>query len=179
MQGAQTFRVRSVARLLVPATAVCAVVVAILFLVTEAEARWAVLIVGGVLVVGLGIGAWITTRVRLVITPETITYHGMGYRVRAGWADLVGHGRRVMGIQDVESLIRRGSGLEMSGWMALTYRLMPAISVASVASNGPVPGGQQVPEDAIPVGMFDRGWRTGEIGALVRRYAPEAFDTPV
>ncbi len=179
MHGTQTFRVRSVVRLLLPAIAACAVTMGILLVATEAEGRYAVWIVGGVLLVGLGIGAWLTTRARLVITPETITYHGIGYRVRARWGDIVGHGRRVMGVQDVESLILRGSGLEMSGWMALVYRLMPAVMVTSALSGRPLPGNLQGLEDAIPVGMFDRDWRTGEIGGLVRGYAPEAFDTPV
>lgn len=85
-----------------------------------------------------------------------------------------------MGASDYESPILRAPGIQMSGWMATLYQLMPAASVVALVGGNAAPSdGLAGQEDAIPVGLFDRDWRTGPIGALVRQYAPTAFETHV
>jgi hypothetical protein len=175
-----TFRVKSMLRQLAPLLVTCAVTMVILLAVTEPEARIAVWATGGVLLVAIGIVAWLVTRTRLDIGPEGITYHAIGFRVVAAWDDLVGYGKRVMGVSEVECLVLRGSGMEVSRWLAAGYRLLPLASILSMFSGRPM-SSERISDyaDVIPVGVFDSDWRTGGIGALVRQYAPRAFDTPV
>ena len=175
----RTFRVRSVVRTLAPLIVTCLITLGILLAVTPAE-DWSIVgIVGAVLLVSVGIAWWLIGRTRLEVTPEGITYQAIGYRVAGGWADVAGHGRRTLGASTYDALILRASGIELSGWMAFAYRLMPLAQVISALDGRYVPASLAGIEDAIPVGMFDTDWRTGEIGSVVRAYAPEAFDTPV
>ncbi|MFN8520976.1 MAG: hypothetical protein U0667_16645 [Chloroflexota bacterium] len=172
----RTFRVRSPWRPLVPLVLFGGIAVAILLALTPAEDWFIVAIVAAVLLLSGTIGLWLMTRTRLEVGPERVTYHAIGYRVSGSWADVTGWDRRVLGANDYDSLILRGSGLEMSGWMAFLYRLMPAASVAAFLGGGVVPSSSlEGQKDAIPVGLFDKDWRAGEIGALVRQYAPQAF----
>jgi hypothetical protein len=67
----------------------------------------------------------------------------------------------------------------MSGWMAFAYKLLPFAQVISMLDGRSIPASLSGIEDAIPVGMFDKDWRSGEIGAIVRSYAPRALDTEV
>jgi hypothetical protein len=85
-----------------------------------------------------------------------------------------------MGAQDIESLILREPGLQMVPWMQVGYKLMPAATVVSLLDGDSrvfVPRSMSNYTDAIPVGMFDKHWRDGEIGVLVKQYAPQAFET--
>lgn len=173
----QTFRVRSVLRTLGPLIVTCGMTMGILLAVTPTE-DWSIVgIVGGVLLLSVGIAVWLMRRTRLDVSPEGITYHAIGYRVRGAWADVTGVAERVMGASSYESLILRGPGIELSGWMAFAYRLMPLARVVSVLDGRYIPASLAGIEDAIPVGMFDKDWRTGEIGAVVRSHAPAAVDT--
>lgn len=176
----RTFRVKSVTRQLGPLIVTSMVTVGILFAITEPEGRVAVAIVGAVLLFAIVFAGWLVTRTRLEVSAEGITYHAIGYRVVGRWEDVAGHGKRVMGASDIESLILRQPGIELSGWVAFAYRLLPAASVvALLGGRVPEPGGLGDVGDAIPVGMFDKDWRTGEIGSAIRSYAPEAFETQV
>ncbi len=170
---------RSVLRTLAPLLVTCVVTVAILLAVTPAEDWWIVGIVGGVLLLSVGIAVWLLGRTRLDVSPEGITYHAIGYRVAGPWSEVTGVAERVMGASSYESLILRTPGIQMSGWMAFAYKLMPFAQVISVLDGRPIPASLAGIEDAIPVGLFDKDWRTGEIGALVRSYAPKALDTRV
>jgi hypothetical protein len=67
----------------------------------------------------------------------------------------------------------------MSGWMSFTYRLMPFLQVVSALDGRYIPASLAGIEDAIPVGLFDHEWRTGELGSIIRGYAPAAIDTKV
>ncbi len=173
----RTFRVRSVLRTLGPLLVTCVVTMGILLAITPSEDWWIVGIVGGVLLLSVGIAFWLMRRTRLDVSPAGITYHAIGYRVAGTWADITGVAERVMGASSYESLILRAPGIEMSGWMAFTYRLMPFLQVVSALDGRYIPASLAGLEDAIPVGMFDRDWRTGEIGSVVRSYAPAAVDT--
>ena len=175
-----TFRVKSMLRQLGPLLATSVVTMVILLVVTEPEAWIAVWATGGVLLAAIGVVAWLVTRTRLDIGPEGIAYHAIGFRVVAGWDDLVGYGKRVMGMSEVECLVLRASGMEVSGWLAAGYRLLPLASIVTMLSGRPMaPERMSDYADVIPVGVFDADWRTGGIGALVRQHAPRAFDTVV
>jgi hypothetical protein len=178
-QMRKTFRVRSMLRVLGPLLATCAVTMVILLVVTEPDARIAVWATGGVLLVAIGIVAWLVTRTRLDIGPDGIVYHAIGYRVVGAWDDVVGTDRRVMGASEVECLVLRAPAMEMSGWLAAGYRLMPVASILAVFTGRTVETDRASDyADVIPVGVFDSDWRTGEIGAMVRQYAPQALDAP-
>ena len=175
----QTFRVRSVLRTLGPLIVTCVITVGILLAVTPSADWWIVGIVGGVLLLAVGIAVWLMGRTRLEVSPQRITYHAIGYRVAGPWTDVTGVADRVMGASSYESLILRTPGIEMSGWLGSMYRLMPFLQVVSALDGRYIPASLAGIEDAIPVGMFDKDWRTGEIGSIVRSYAPAALDTTV
>jgi hypothetical protein len=176
MQDSRTFRVISPLRHLAPAFITCLVALGIVYFTLETDEKWIVGIVAGVMAVGLGLGLWLTTRTRLEITPQQIIYHGAGYRVRSSWDNITGCEMRVLGASDIECLILRKPGMEMSGWMSVGAKLMPAANVAAVLSGRP-PDYTSIQSYAnlIPVGIFDTNWRTGEIGALIAQYAPDAL----
>lgn len=175
----RTYRVRSMVRTLGPLVATCLVTVGILLAVTPSEDWWIVGIVGGVLLVAVAIAAWLVTLTRLEVSAEGISYHAIGYRVSGAWSDLTGYAERTSGMHTYEALILGRSGMEMSGWMAFAYRLMPLAQVVSALDGRYIPASLAGVEDAIPVGLFDKEWRTGEIGSIVRSYAPAAMDTRV
>jgi hypothetical protein len=166
-------------RTLGPALAACAFAMVVLLVVTPPDEWWIAGIVGVVLLVSLGIAAWLVTLTKLVVSPEGITYHAIGYRVTGTWSDVTGYAERVMGASSPESLILRKPGIHMSGWMSFTYRLVPFLQVVSALDGRYIPASLTGIEDAIPVGLFDHEWRTGELGSIIRGYAPAAIDTKV
>lgn len=173
----QTFRVSDPTRYLRTAVLVCVGTLILLFVIAEPDERWTVLIVAIPMALGLGLGWWLMTRTRLEIMPDEIVYHAIGFKVRSSWNNVEGWGKSVQGIHDIESLILREPGMELSGWMRAAYALMPAANVAALLSGRPVQVNQlDQSSSVIPVGMFDPAWRDGAIGALIRQYAPEAFD---
>jgi hypothetical protein len=176
----RTFRVRSLLRPMVPLLVAGTITLVILTVITPPGELVAVGIVGLVLLASAGIGAWLLTRTRLEFSPEGITYHAIGYQVRGTWADVAGVGTRVQGASEYESLILRRPGLELSGWMAFAYRLMPAAMVVALLGGRSMPSVDLADQaGVIPVGLFDTGWRTGEIGSVIRTYAPAALDTRI
>lgn len=172
----RTFRIRSLTRQLWPLVITCLVTMGILLVVTDADSRPLLLIVGAVLVLAVLLAAWLLSRTKLEIGPEGVTYHAIGYRVRGRWPDVLGYDHRLLGASDVESLILRQSGLEMAGWLAAGSSIAELFSWLSIFSDRPQPRPSwRELGDAIPVGTFDSDWRNGEIGALVRQYAPTAM----
>jgi hypothetical protein len=166
-------------RTLGPLLATCAVTMGILLAVTPSDEWWIAGIVGGVLLVSVGIAAWLLRLTRLDAGPDGIAYHAIGYRVAGAWADVTGYAERTSGMHTYEALILSRSGIEMSGWMSFAYRLMPLAQVVSALDGRYIPASLAGIEDAIPVGLFDHDWRSGELGSIVRSYAPGALDTKV
>ena len=166
-------------RTLLPVMATGVLTIGILLAVTPSDEWWIVGIVAGVLVIAIAIAAWLVTLTKLVVSPEGISYHAIGYRVTGTWADVTGCAERTSGMHTYEALILGRPGIEMSGWMSFAYRLMPFLQVVSALDGRYVPRSVAGVEDAIPVGLFDKDWRTGELGSIVRGYAPTAFDTQV
>lgn len=173
------FRVSNPTRYLRTAALVCFGTLILLFLVTGSEeyGMLTIFFLGVVMAIGLGIGWWVMTRTRLELTPDEIVYHSIGYKVRSSWENVEGWGKRVQGVHDIDSLILREPGMELSGWMRAGDALMPVMNIAALLSGRPIRVSQlDSYSDVIPVGMFDQAWRDGEIGALVRQYAPGAYE---
>jgi hypothetical protein len=84
----------------------------------------------------------------------------------------------VQGSLELDCVLLREPGMEMAGWLRLGYQLLSFMNAASPATGrGYHPNQLSRYHNVIPVGMFDRDWQTGEIGSLVRRYAPQVFET--
>lgn len=176
----QVFRVNSPTRLLTPVIGVSVVTVGVIFLASKPDERWIALVIGGVLLVSIAIAAWLVTRTHLDVSAREITYHAIGYRVRSSWGNLAGWGKRVQGAQDLDCLILREPGMELSGWLAIGYQLLPFMNVAALLTGRTVHDSQlDLYANVIPVGMFDRDWRGGEIGAAIQRYAPQAYENAI
>jgi drug/metabolite transporter superfamily protein YnfA len=171
-----TFRVRSPLPLLIPAILACIAALVLVFLVMEEEDRWILLVLGSVMLFSLTVCLWLLTRTRLEISAQGITYYAIGYSVHSAWDNLTGWGRRVQGALELDCLLLREPGMEMAGWLRLGYRLLPFMNAASLVGSGSYqPDYRSLYHSVIPVGMFDRDWRTGEIGRLVNHFAPQVF----
>ncbi|HVU11481.1 MAG TPA: hypothetical protein VHD90_09395 [Phototrophicaceae bacterium] len=173
----RVFRIKSPFQQMRVAGIACVAALVIVFLTLPPADSWIILILGAVLLLALGIGYWFLTRTRLEISPQEIVYYGIGYAVRSRWSNIKGYGKRVFGAQTYEALLLTEPGIEVSGWMKLGYALMPVAEIASAAQGRIfIPEGLGEYQDAIPVGIFDGDWRSSELGALIKQYAPEAFD---
>ena len=173
----QVFRVREVLPLLRPAFFACLLAFGVVFFVMEGEHRWTIsAILGGILLLSLALCYWLMTITRLEITPDEIIYQAIGYRVRSRWKKVEGYGTRLQGAVDLECLILREAGMELSWWMRLGYQILPLMNIAALFSgHAYIPNQLSQYASVVPVGMFDKHWRSGEIGALVQRYAPKAY----
>lgn len=178
-QPKQTFRVRDPLPLLRPAFFACLFAFAVVFFVSEPETRGIVsLVLGGVLLFSLALGYWLLGITRLEISPEGVVYHAIGYRVRSSWSNVTGTARRPQGAVDLDCLILREPGMELSGWMRFTYQILPLINIISLFSGQAYqPNNLYLYEGVIPVEVFDKHWYSGEIGSLIKRYAPQAYET--
>ncbi len=174
----QTFRVREVLPLLRPAFFACVFAFVVVFLVMEEDTRWIVsAVLGGVLLFSLALCYWLMTITRLEVTPDEVIYHAIGYKVRSTWKNVEGYGERLQGAVDLECLILREAGIELSWWMRFSYQILPLMNIAALFSGQAyIPNPLNQYSGVIPVGMFDKGWRDGEIGSFVRRYAPGAYE---
>jgi hypothetical protein len=94
----------------------------------------------------------LTLRMRLIVSPQGITYHGMLHTCHTSWDN----------IERVGRIARRGSirqGLLLS---------------QPVPSQG-VPGWGAVPCRALPLTVLGSWWGEGAIEHILRRYAPHLF----
>lgn len=180
--GVHTFRVAAPTRVLAPVAVTCVIafVVVAATIGGDEKAGTILAILGAVLLFALGLTAWLLTRTRLEVSSDGITYYAIGYRVRSTWPNVIGCGDRLQGALSYESLILREPGLELSVWMRISDALMPVLQIAAVA-QGEIPSPDRLSRyaDNIPVALFEQNWRSGELGRLVRRYAPHAVDNPV
>lgn len=175
----RVFRVRDPLPLLRPAFLACVVAFGVVFFVMEGEHRWTIsAILGGVLLFALALCYWLMTITRLEMTRDAVIYHAIGYRVRSSWGNVAGVGRRLQGAVDLDCLILREPGMELSWWMRLTYQILPLINIAALVSGqGYVPNQLNQYSGVIPVEMFDKQWYSGDIGRLIKQYAPKAYET--
>jgi hypothetical protein len=149
----------------------------LVFLISEPDTRWVSLIVGGVLLFSLALAYWLLTITRLDISPDGIVYCAIGYKVRSTWGNVEGYAKRVQGAVDLECLILREPGMELSGWMRLGYQLLPLMNVVALLSGQSYqPNQLDRYSGVIPVEAFEKNWRSGEIGSLIKQYAPQAYE---
>lgn len=177
MHNVRTFRVYSPERFLVPLVVLSVLILGIIYMISDEDVRGlTMLLLGGTLLFSGILSYWLMTRTRLDISPEGITYHAIGYKVHSTWSNIIGCEKRVHGAFEPESLILREPGLEMSGWLGAGYKAMPFMNAVSLVGEGRVRSTNLSRfADNIPVGIFDSDWRFGEIGSLIRLYAPQVF----
>ena len=173
----RTFRVASPLKTLTPLILTAIFTVGLIYVISEPDARFAVWIVAAVLAFSVVFAYYLLSRTRLEVSSDGITYYAIGFRVRSTWDNLEGYGKRVLGAQSVESLILRKPGIEVSRWMQIGYNLMPAAQVAAAAQGRYLPSSRLSSyADVIPVALYSENWRSSELGALIKQYAPQAFD---
>lgn len=176
----RTFRINSPLQQMGMAIAACVIALVIVFLTLPPGDTWIILLLAAVLLFSLGLAYGLLTRTRLTVSSDGITFYGIGYHVASTWNNLKGYGTRTLGAKSVESLILTQPGIEVSGWMKAAYALMPVAEIASAAQGRVfIPQGLSRYQDVIPVSMFDKDWRSGELGALIQQYAPQAFDNHI
>lgn len=129
-----------------------------------------------IMLVGLGIGLWITSQVRLEVSDTEIVFRGWGYSVSSRWDNLLGYSRRPMGVYTVEALIPRSPGAQFHPFLEKALRIYRWTSLR----GGPHGLGLSEPDwVGIPIGLFAENWRESDLGRIVQRYAPTAYETPV
>ena len=172
----RSFHVHSMLRWLALPALVCAIALVLIAAVSKPEDRvilpWMILFFAVV----LAIVAFFIYLVRLEVSPEGIVCYYPGMRIRSTWDNIEGYGYRTMSGWKLMSLVLRQPGLEISGWM----RPLMGITTAMPTIEGmQARRGLAEMEKTIPVSMFAADWREGDLGALIRQYAPEAFDKMV
>ncbi len=117
-------------------------------------------------------------RVRLVISYEGIAFYGWGYRMYTPWYNVIG----------TESLsfsspvnFRKFAGLKLRQKALLNMKLEDGIQqgIAVLETDWWNPAWNMARFAGIfPIGNMVGGfnWREGELGAVIRYYAPQAFE---
>ncbi|MCC7206203.1 MAG: hypothetical protein IT323_02790 [Anaerolineae bacterium] len=171
----RTFRVHSLVRWLATPAIACAVIVAIIYFVSEPRDRvilpWMILILG----IALGFVALLLYMVRLEISPDGILYGLPGIRVRTAWDNIEGYAFRSSASGQYTALVMRQPA-QISGWLT---PLMGFSAAMPTIEGMRARRGIGEMEKAIPISMFAADWRDGELGSLIRQYAPAAFDNLV
>lgn len=164
----QTFRLQSpIWQMRYSAAAVIIALVA--FAVTAHPHAVALTVAIGLCVLLMLVAFWLVTRSRPEITDTTISYRGLGFVVSAPWSLVIGYGTRVNGPTKCEALILSQVRLKANPWVAYARPMMALTSgSASIALA-------QFDPAMIPVSLYERGWRSGVIGQLVQRYAPQGL----
>jgi hypothetical protein len=179
-ENVRTFRINSLLRMLAPGIATFVFMLVVIYILIPADQRQIIGLLAAILALAIALAAWLSTRARLAISEEGITYYGIGYRVRSSWENVKGYAKRAMGVNSVECLILHEPGMEMAGWLSLAYKALPVFQVLALVTGQPVQfDSLDGLQDAIPVSLFAENWRSSEIGDLVKRYAAQAFDNPV
>lgn len=175
----QTYRVASPLKVLTPAILTLAFTFGLVFVVTKPDERAFIPYFGLLLVAVIGIVYVIMMQTRLEVSSDGITYFSIGYKVASTWGNVAGYGKRTMGSQDVDVLILREPGMDMSLWMRIGYMLYPVGQLAALAQGRTLISNVNLDDYSvwIPVGMYAENWRESELGDFVKRYAPSAFET--
>ena len=135
--------------------------------------------VGAAILAALGIATCVAfLNIRLVVGPAGIAYYSWGYRLRTTWDNVQGTGELWTTGGMIRGLQLREPALEMDGWLRVGRGAIPVMSTIGALSGRGLPrsGSMAGYERIIPAGYFAQDWETGELGALIRRYAPQALD---
>jgi len=173
----RTFRVASPLKRLIPLIITCVFTVGLIYVVSKPSERTFIPFLVAVLAFSVALAYWLMSRTRLVVSSDGIVNYSIGYNVRSTWGNIEGYGKRTLGSQTVECLILREPGIEVSRWMQIGYALMPAAQVAAAAQGRVmIPQGLSGYSNVIPVALYADDWRSSELGVLIKRYAPQAFE---
>jgi hypothetical protein len=154
----RTFRVASPFKAVLPAVLAGVLGSVIVVLVVGPEERnMAWIFMAVVLLLSLGLSVSLVRQQRLEVTDKGMRYYAPGFRVFSPWENVQDCTRRALGMPSYDVLLVRNPVIDKSWWV--------------------LPGSLKGYDNMIPVGLFSDEWRTGELGELVKRYAPEAFST--
>ena len=137
-----------------------------------------VAVVGAAIFVAIGIAVYLgISQVRLVLTPAGISYHSVGYRVSAPWANVTGIGVITEGAYAHDGLLLRDAQVDLDPWLGAGVKAGPLFALLGAFTGRFVSrtGSVEALGQGIPLGLFDPAWQDGPLGATIRRYAPQAF----
>jgi len=95
-------------------------------------------------------------QIRLVISPEGIEYHQVGYSICSTWNNVAQIGNMPAGRLTVEGLILHEPALYVGIWLS---------KVNYIQTRGRL----------IPLSLFKHNWLDNEIGQDIKQYAPHLF----
>jgi WD40 repeat protein len=113
---------------------------------------------------------------RLVIGPRRIEYYTFGYTIATNWSNLAGIGPMPGVIGKTEALLLHAPVDRLSGWYQTLLTAQPALNAVARASGRSYSAGSAALTQVIPVSLFEPDWRRGQIGELIRRFAPQVFE---
>jgi hypothetical protein len=102
------------------------------------------------------INYWIVKTVRIVTSPEGITFYSPGLEIRSSWNNiiLIGKQKTFWGLQHYDSLVMKEPPIQKGDWW---FTLL-----------------KKTPEKVIPLSMFDN-WNETKLGQDIRNYASHLF----
>ncbi len=105
----------------------------------------------------------------VAVSPEGIRYRSLGYTITSSWENIAAIQERWMTNEgNVEGLALRGEGTQVN----------PMLRVGGYISRDSRAALKEA-RDFIPLStLFTSEWRGTEIGAEIRKYAPQVFETP-
>lgn len=127
---------------------------------------------GSIWAIALGVFAWGSRVVQLVVTPEGITYRAIGMTVSSTWDNIERIDTRIIyGDGAVEGLVLREPGMQMSAFVGGSLSLLRMTwQYWRLART------MDTYRTFIPISSLQTGnWRGMEIGTEIYRYAPHLF----
>jgi hypothetical protein len=105
----------------------------------------------------------------VAVSPEGIRYRSLGYQIASSWEDIAAIQVRLMSNEgQVEGLTLRKEGTHVNPMLRVGSFISPESRIALNEVR-----------DFIPLSnLFTKEWRETEIGAAIRRYVPQVFETP-
>jgi hypothetical protein len=163
-----------------PPAAVCAVVLIVFVLLGRPEQVWYVfpmLILSALI---LAWTVWLNAQTVLELTQQGLVFNTAGFCIQAGWQDLAGCGRRLVGSNFIEVLVLKRPVMQIKPWLNKILEILPVLRVFVLAQGRCVsPDPEEEFQDIIPVGLFFGNWRNSTIGEMLQQYAPQVLTGPV
>ncbi len=131
------------------------------------------------ILIGVGLLAFGTIAgSRLVVAPEGLEYHTVGYSIRTGWDNL-----EKMGLvwtswaAAMEGVVLKESAAKVSGWLEAFVIAQPLVIILSLfGGHGGSGGLNRGFTRVIPVQMFARNWQYSQLKHQIQQYAPQVFE---
>lgn len=140
-------------------------------------------IITGAIVAGFAfvlgfVGALTYTGARLIVAPEGVTYHTLGYTLSVPWDDVLGAATATYGGGTMEVLALRQNAITLHRSRHFGLGMPPLAKSIALAHGQAGQDSEAVSDGAgyiIPVGLL-RAWETGELQREMKRYAPQLFE---